>query len=692
MRARPRIHAGVTLPLAVLLAACGSSTQPPVPASISVSPAAVTLGTVGATRQLSATVRDASGSVISDATVSWGSSDIGVAGVSPQGLVTAVSAGTAIVTATSGAASANTTVTVSIAALSCTVASGNPVNLAVGQLMLLTDPSAFCLSLPAGAAEAQYLIGVQSTTPDAGSNPIRVTAISGTQAAPAAAPARSPASTVRREAASVPLPRRDDRMARRIRAWYGSHARQLQRDVALLRTTGRMAAPGRAPMAPQAAVVKPGMSVGDTVTLRVRKIDQGCGPSDYDSVKAKMVYKGQKAWWFDDTGDPPALTTADWKALADRFDQITEPTDTHYFGQTTDKDGNGVIVVLFTKVLNQRGADPNGVSTLGFVSPCDFYDRSPSQGFAASNEGEFFYHIAADPNGQFGDTVTVADFIPEADFIIAHEFSHIIQFSRRLSNDPSGNTVMDSYIAEGQATLAEEVVGHAVLGNSPGQNYDAKVAFNDPGYSWYSDGFLDLFSYWGVDFDASIRIPGTPERCSWTVADPSPCKGRALWYGVSWSLLRWINDQFGPGFSGGEAGLQRQLTSSNLSGLDALASVTGKPVPWLLGHWAPMLYMDDRPLVGGTLDSQLQMTSWNLYSMYNDLHSTSDPALTALLHPAPTEEIGGDWQDDATVKNPSFAWYLVSPNGSASAIRVTDQSPAGNPLQSWMQIFVVRTK
>jgi len=79
--------------------------------SIVVTPPASTL-TAGQTAMLSATVKDATGSIISNAAVVWTSSDAKVAAVTQSGAVTTAAAGTATITATSGSTSGSCTITV----------------------------------------------------------------------------------------------------------------------------------------------------------------------------------------------------------------------------------------------------------------------------------------------------------------------------------------------------------------------------------------------------------------------------------------------------------------------------------------------------------------------------------------------------------------------------------------------------
>jgi uncharacterized protein YjdB len=84
----------------------------PVPvASVAVSPSSTTIA-IGATATLSATVRDASGATLSGRTVTWSTSAPQIASVSSSGVVTALAAGSATITATSEGKSGSATVTI----------------------------------------------------------------------------------------------------------------------------------------------------------------------------------------------------------------------------------------------------------------------------------------------------------------------------------------------------------------------------------------------------------------------------------------------------------------------------------------------------------------------------------------------------------------------------------------------------
>ncbi len=102
--------AALALPAAIVT--CKSSEAPKVPTTIVVTPSPVTLATVGHSQQLTAVVKDQSGTVMTGQKVTWASNALAVATVDTTGKVTAVANGTATVTAASGSASQPVTVTV----------------------------------------------------------------------------------------------------------------------------------------------------------------------------------------------------------------------------------------------------------------------------------------------------------------------------------------------------------------------------------------------------------------------------------------------------------------------------------------------------------------------------------------------------------------------------------------------------
>ena len=129
---RPYIRASTVITASMyfmILAGCGggdsgptsptpSTPDPPAPpptpvaTSITVAPSSHTLASVGATIQLTATVRDQNNNPMTGQTVNWTSANTAVATVSGTGMVTAVANGTSQITARSGNASGTASITV----------------------------------------------------------------------------------------------------------------------------------------------------------------------------------------------------------------------------------------------------------------------------------------------------------------------------------------------------------------------------------------------------------------------------------------------------------------------------------------------------------------------------------------------------------------------------------------------------
>ena len=135
----------------LVLATCGKDSatnsqraEPPapppvqlVPTSIVITPSVVTLTSIGQTVSLTAEVRDQNGQTMTGANLTWSSDTGTIATVSAQGLVTAVHNGTANITARSGSASTQVTVTVMQSAVRITIEPGSATLMSVGETVQL---------------------------------------------------------------------------------------------------------------------------------------------------------------------------------------------------------------------------------------------------------------------------------------------------------------------------------------------------------------------------------------------------------------------------------------------------------------------------------------------------------------------------------------------------------------------------
>ena len=560
---------------------------------------------------------------------------------------------------------------------------GTAVTLAVGEQLIVRDPTKFCLQLGESALPTSYLVGAQSVSELASSlTPVTLTSTAPSGGGMLALP-RSPAPLASRLAASGAalasvLTTADDqrwRLHRAAEAELRARERRLMAGHVIARSS---AAPSGARIS--AMKVAGTVQVGDTVPISFPDISTNNFCSTSIPITTVVRAVGTKGIWLEDVDDPTGGYTADdFQSLSDEFDNDIYASDVAYFGAPTDLDGNGRVVIVTTKEVN------NSKNVLGFVVSTDL---APTSECAASNEGEFYYGRAPDPDGLYESPspYKLDDARKDAQLLIAHEFTHVIQFGRRLTY-PGAQLFQSVWEAEGQATLAQEVVGNDINGRTTGQNYGAEVALNISGESevnWYLPGFTDLAIYYGFQSQTE-RSTAAPEQCSWLDlaqnGNDGPCiRGREV-YGVPWLFLRWLSDQFGSSVAGGEAGVQKALIDNTRSGYENVENVTGVQIDTLLAQWAATLYTDDfwSPLPNP--NPRLSYASWNLHDIYS--------RLTATARLTPHERSFGGFSDVVGVRGGSTAYFTISGSSApATAIKLRDVTgqpiAPGGPMQLWI--------
>ena len=554
--------------------------------------------------------------------------------------------------------------------------------LAQGKQQILTNSADFCLQFGASAGNESYLIGVQSISESGASlTTAKVTAEVPAGAAVSGLASRtSAASGFSTSLAGSLLTPLSDASAMRIAKHHAVESQILAQDQTLLRprlkslaagarATVTAAASARVPTVPATA------KVGDVLNIRVpARNDPTCDVSTTIAATVKTV--GTHSIILEDNANPTGgFSATDYQTLSNTFDTQVYTNDVAYFGEPTDFDANGRTAIVITKEINKVSG------LLGIVFYANFF---PPSECAASNDGEFFYGRAPDPNGTAGTAYTIADALEDAPIIIAHEFTHVIQIGRRLDYEPA-TAFQAIWELEGQATFAEEINGYAVTGLAPGQNLGPAVALNQPKITpidWFYAAFADLVTYYGFESQTS-KVPNAPEQCSWlslkSQGNGGPCVGDFPVYGASWSLLRWISDQYGPTFPGGEKGLHKRLVDNAFTGYATLSDVTGASIEVLLAQWAAALYTDDR--VGG-LDTKLTFTSWNMKAIEDGILQTA--RLT------PRDRPFGAFSDQVSVRGGSTAYFLVSGARGPTGIRVRD--PGEGLLPIAMRMWVVRLR
>ena len=552
-------------------------------------------------------------------------------------------------------------------------------SLTQGKQKIISTPNDFCLQFPAKPDAESYLIGVQSISENVAS----VTSATVVAESPVGAAATPTAMISNWPVFSASLVdpiahARNTRLARHRAVEMALH----DADRAMLppkfqatrsARTGRLGARASLSVVP---ILPATAKEGDVLNIRIPDRSQNiCRNSLTISVTVKKL--GTHGIFLEDNANPTGgFSAADYQDLSNQFDASIYATDAAYFGEPTDYDGNTRIAIVITKEVNKID------NLLGEVFPQNLVTQDIC---ASSNDGEFFYGRAPDPNGTAGTKYTVSAAKADAPLIIAHEVAHVIQIGHRLEN-PTAKDFQSTWESEGQATFAEEVNGYAAAQLSPGQNLGPDVVFNKVPKlptTWFADPFVDLAVYYGFETQQT-RVAGAPEQCSWlgtqSQGNTGPCLSGREPYGVPWSFFRWLSDNYAGKFPAGEKGLHQALIDSDYSGFANITTVIGQPMETLLAQWSAMLYADDR--IPG-VDEKLTMKSWNLVAIESAIFESG--------HLIPRMRTFGAFNDPVLVRAGSTAYFVVSgANRPATGIRIRDANDG--PLPANMRVWVVRAQ
>jgi Bacterial Ig-like domain (group 1)./Bacterial Ig-like domain (group 2). len=575
-------------------------------------------------------------------------------------------------------------------------------SLAVGEELIVQDPTKFCFQFAArtGATPERYLMGFSMPSEFPGVVvPFRIVSHSGaaaplatntllasTSRSGAGAPSRATSYLLdtRRTSGGLPFTRTDRldefghmRAEMKLRAWETEHVPALAE-----RYRRRM---GSVSPYSVARSVGPAAKVGDVVAIKVPKHD-GNLCTQYTTIQAKVQVIGAHAIWVTDESNPTEdpLTVADIQNASSQFDNYIFASDTKYFGVPSDIDGNGRVVVVFTREVNRTP----GLG--GFVTGADLFAGDPT--CPASNGGEIYYSFVPDPNNLLGGGVaTRQGVLLNMKRLIAHEVTHIIQLSRRyiLTN----GSAMHSWEMEGQATLAEELAGDEINGYAQGQNLGSEYIFgNTDNYYWFSSGPLKLMDYLGSGTQNS-SIPDAPDLCS-VYATHSLVTACDEWayYGASWALQRYILDQYGPTYPGGITQLTKDWISKYPTqvGTYNVAAVLGVDYDRLFVRFATAIALDDLQNTTGKgwVPGEFSFTSWDLQSIASYMQQCCK---RPWLKP-PVMTYASDATLDRSVRGGSTAYTAIEPGtaeGGASFLLV-DRS--GNTMSTSYKplLWVVR--
>jgi len=374
--------------------------------------------------------------------------------------------------------------------------------------------------------------------------------------------------------------------------------------------------------------------------------------TSFVNVLSTARYVGSKgAIFVDDTVPAGGYTQTEIDSLGLLFDQHLYAIDTTAFGRESDRDGNGVVMVLLTDRVN--ALSPNCVQTgsviLGYFFSLDL-TNDPN-----SNGGEVFYGLVPDPSVPACFSKGFAKDKIGPTFV--HEFQHMISFSRHVLL--GGGQPEEVWLNEGLSHFAEELGGRQV----PSAFCTQGNCLNQ----FASGNIRNAFEYLVAPQNYFMVIPGNsggtlPER------------------GAVWLFVRWLADRSPvDSILGGE--ITRRLLGADQAGGLAVTGGTnvaqagqlfqaGVTFPALAGEWHLANWTEQ---VSGFSEpsGRLRYKSWDLLAVFDQLIPGPYPLF-------PDSTAGSSYQVTGTLRGGSGRYVrVVQPaNGAGVAVGLTTGSAA----------------
>ena len=424
-------------------------------------------------------------------------------------------------------------------------------------------------------------------------------------------------------------------------------------------------------------------AVGDVLNLNVPDGNSQDLCANFFRTEAVVASVSRRAILAVDTldGPPTALfpqTVLD--SITQEFDNNTFVTDSSYFGNPTDIDGNGRIILLFTGEVNKlTPANSMGGFVDGYFFAGDYFPNTGTTGQSCteSNNAEIVYLLAPDPTGRFGNVRSASDVRQGTRGTIPHELEHMINAGNRFFN-PNATAFEDNWLDESLAHIAEEAVGRVSRGFGdlqlltlqdmlPAGNQSAADAFN----AFFFENFARL-SYWMARPDTSSGISSNSDQ-------------NLSSSGADWAIGRFVADNYS---NGNVRGLTRALAAGPNNGIQNFTTVAGAPLDTLMAGWLVSMYADHLGITG--LNARYQYRSYNFSNIMPPVAGSVFNG--ANVYPLEVSPIGSGAANISTeVKSGSGDYFRLSVPANAGAKNVKIEDPSGSDVSFvGAHIYVLR--
>ena len=497
---------------------------------------------------------------------------------------------------------ADTTKTNNNSTTTCTA----PLTLTVGQVMPGITASSLCVS--GGTTGAEYaLIPWYGSTVSSASTTVSFTA-TGTST-PSASPDLISSSSASFDLSPSASP------------FTSSYPRNLAFDAKLRRReraslapliNGARSAMRRSSSTAQFDAIPSNPAIGQILRLNANS-DSSCTAPDYRG--GRVVAITNRAIVVADTVNPTGGYSDDeYASLGVAFDTLVDPMDRAAFGDPSDIDHNGKIVLFFTKAVNDLTPKTSTSFIGGFFDARDLLPRryqpsisTAARGATSARCSTSWYRIRT-RGGAFSKTNVASEVLGT----LAHEYQHLINAARRMYVNTAATDFEETWLNEGLSHIAEELLFYRVSGLAPRANLDAPTIRS-------SSAYVTAFNNYESDnFGRYQEFLQSPTKYA-----PYSDNDSLATRGATCAFLRSAADKLAPT----DADTWFRLVNSTTTGLANLRNVFGSTVTTQLRDWSTSVLTDDLTGVAATY----QQPSWNYRSVFAALSSSVFPIATVSM-------------------------------------------------------------
>lgn len=367
----------------------------------------------------------------------------------------------------------------------------------------------------------------------------------------------------------------------------------------------------------------------------------------FTQVTGEVRLVSQQAAFYVDASVLPDVPNSFLERLAMWFDEPTFSLITESYGDVSDLDGNGKVIILLTPVVNRltpRGAD--GFAA-GFFFGLDLLVDAEN-----GNQGEIFYLLVPDPTGQFSDPHSVSELERILPAILAHEFQHMIHFNERVLK--RGADRADAvWLSEALAHTAEDVVAEHFMAQG---DSDSAQLFGAENYG-RAALYLDAPSQWSLIVSAGLV--SLEER------------------GAGWLFVRYLEERFG-----GDS-LLRALTQTTLTGTENVTAAAGSTWPSLLADWGAAVGVEGQPA-----ERRAMVRSELQYPVLDLVEALRTVRVTFPL--VPLSRGGADFVTSDRLWSSSSAYFLIQPATTGLGLAVLGSGGVPPSEEAAFQLKIVR--